>query len=134
MPKIYNRTSEKEKRRLLRNNLTRAEVILWSRLQRKQILGYKFRRQFSVGSYVIDFYCPELKLAIEIDGTSPFKEEIEKYDHHRQESIEKLGISFLRFTNNDIYKNLNGIVQVIGDKIQKMKPSSLESPPYQGGD
>jgi len=129
MTKIYNRTSEKEKRRLLRNNLPKAEVILWSRLQRKQLWGYKFRRQFSVGSYVIDFYCPELKVAIEIDGASHFKEGVEEYDHNRQESIEKLGISFLRFTNNDIYKNLIGVLQAIGDKIQKIKPLPFESPP-----
>ncbi|MFH1335220.1 MAG: endonuclease domain-containing protein [Candidatus Zixiibacteriota bacterium] len=102
---------------------------MWSRLQRKQVWGYKFRRQFSVGSYVVDFYCPELKLAIEIDGASHFKEGAEDYDHNRQESIEQLGISFLRFTNSDIYKNLNGVLQSIGDKIQKVKPSPLESHP-----
>ncbi len=127
MTKIYNRTSEKEKRRLLRNNLTRAEVILWSRLQRIQVLGHKFRRQFSVGSYVIDFYCPEMKLAIEIEGTSRFEDAVEKYDHHRQESIENLGISFLRFTNSDIYQNLDGVLQAIRDEIQKIKPPSLAS-------
>jgi len=122
MTKIYNRTSEKEKRRLLRNNLTKAEIIIWSRLQRKQVLGYKFRRQFSVGSYVLDFYCPELKLAIEIDGTSHFKEGAEEYDHNRQESIEQLGIRFLRFTNTNIYRNLSGVLQTIVGTINALKP------------
>ena len=66
MTRIYNRTSEKEKRRQLRNKMTPAEIILWSRLKNRQVNRYKFRRQYSVGSYVVDFYCPELKLVVEV--------------------------------------------------------------------
>jgi very-short-patch-repair endonuclease len=132
MTKIYNKTSEKEKRQLLRKNMPKAEVIMWSRLKQKQLLGYKFRRQYSVGFYVIDFYCPELKLAIEIDGTSHFREGAEYYDSNRQESIEQPGIKFLRFNNKEVYKNLNGVLEVIIDTVRTIRKPPLKSPPNQG--
>jgi very-short-patch-repair endonuclease len=131
MTKIYNKVSEKEKRRLLRKNMPKAEVIMWSRLKQKQLLGCRFRRQYSVGSYVIDFYCPELKLAIEVDGTSHFKDESEYYDSNRQESIEQLGIRFLRFNNMEVYKKLNGVLEVIIDTVRTIRKPPLKSPPYQ---
>ena len=134
MTKIYNKASEKEKRRLLRKNMSKAEVIMWSRLKQKQILGYKFRRQYSVGSYVIDFYCPELKLAIEIDGTSHFKERAEYYDRNRQESIEQLGIRFLRFSNMEVYKNRSGVLEVIVDTVRTIREPSFKSPLCQAWD
>ncbi|MGD0919462.1 MAG: DUF559 domain-containing protein [Thermodesulfobacteriota bacterium] len=72
MTKIYNRTVEENNRKILRKNMPKAEVILWSRLKGKRLDGYKFRRQFSVAQFVVDFYCPRLKLAIEVDGDSHF--------------------------------------------------------------
>ncbi len=101
--------------------MPKAEIIMWSKLKQKQLLGYRFRRQYSVGSYVIDFYCPELKLAIEVDGTSHYKDRAEYYDRNRQESIEKLGIKFLRFNNAEVYQNLNGVLEVISDNVQRIK-------------
>jgi very-short-patch-repair endonuclease len=74
--------------------MTEPEIILWSRLKNRQMLGYKFRRQVSVGPFVIDFYCPEKKLAIEVDGGSHFVEEAEAYDGERQSVIEQFGIRF----------------------------------------
>ncbi|MBI1803755.1 MAG: endonuclease domain-containing protein [Ignavibacteriae bacterium] len=121
MTNIYNRLSERERRKHLRNNMPSAEVIVWSRLQRRQIHGCKFRRQFSVGPYVLDFYSAELKLAIEIDGDSHFQAGAETYDKARQISIEQLGVKFLRFTNIDVYKNLKGVFESISETIQEMK-------------
>ncbi len=66
----FNPKRTKNFRQYLRNNVTETEVILWSRLKGKQLLGYKIRRQYGVGKYAIDFYCPQLKLGIEIDGES----------------------------------------------------------------
>ncbi len=74
--------------------MPQAEAILWSQLQKRQVLGFKFRRQYGVGSYVLDFYCPEVKLAIEIDGNSHLREDAVEYDGTRQAEIEKLGIRF----------------------------------------
>ena len=133
MTKFFNKTAEKEKRRLLRKILPKVEVVIWSRLKGKQVLGYKFRRQYSIGTYVIDFYCPALKLAVEIDGDSHFQEGAQDNDKHRQAFIESFGIQFLRFTNEDVLRNLEGVLEAIKQALQEAnhgKSSELESPPY----
>lgn len=107
MTRAFNKTSEKEKRRQLRNNMPPAEVLLWGKLKGKALSGYKFRRQFSVNKFVLDFYCPELKLAIELDGDSHFDP---GKDEERQRMIESYGIRFLRFTNEEVYKNLEEVL------------------------
>ncbi len=96
MTKVFNRTSEKLKRKILRDNMPKAEIVLWAKLKGKGLCGYKFRRQYSVREFIIDFYCPELKLAIEIDGNSHFVEGAETRDRERQQIIESYGIKFLR--------------------------------------
>ena len=118
MTKIYNRTCEKRERRTLRSNMPKAEVVLWSRLKNKGLERCKFRRQYSVGKFVIDFYCPQWKLAIEVDGDSHFSERSEVCDRERQNILESFGISFLRFTNKDIYENLNEVLATIQNRIQ----------------
>lgn len=89
MGKIYNRQSDKEKRKKLRRNMTKAETFLWLEIKDRKILGIKFRRQFGIGAWVVDFYCPEVKLAIEADGAIHHKDEEIEYDKLRQGSIEK---------------------------------------------
>ncbi len=121
MTKIYNKSTEKQKRKELRNQMPLAEVVLWSRIRKRGISGFKFRRQYGVGPYVVDFYCPELKLAIELDGDSHFQEGAEEYDGNRQQTIEQLGIRFLRFTNRDVYKNLNAVLEAIAESAGRMK-------------
>jgi very-short-patch-repair endonuclease len=124
MTVLYNKSTENQKRRKLRNQMPTAEVILWSRLQKRQLLGFKFRRQFSVGPFVLDFYCPEAKLAIEIDGDSHFQNSTSDYDGSRQETIEQFGIRFLRFTNLEIYKNLNSVLETIAVELKAAKKAS----------
>jgi len=119
MTKIFNRAYEKNNRKMLRSNMPKAEVVLWSRLKGKRLDGYKFRRPYSVQKFVIDFYCPRLKLAIEVDGDSHFSEGSERTDKARQAFIESFGISFLRFTNRDIYENLAGVLAKIEDFVQE---------------
>ncbi len=119
MTKIYNKSTEKQKRSQLRNRMPSAEAILWSKLQKRQVLGFKFRRQYSVGAYVLDFYCPDAKLAVEIDGDSHFQENAHEYDSSRQASIEQLGICFLRFNNLEIHKNLFGVLEAIRGAVRK---------------
>jgi very-short-patch-repair endonuclease len=99
----------KQRRRALRKNLSKSEAIMWKNLSHRQMHGYKFRRQYSVDQYVLDFYCPELKLAIEVDGDSHFIPGAEDYDKSRQAYIEAYGIRFLRFTNTDVCENLDGV-------------------------
>ena len=111
MTRHHNRPTEKTVRRELRNNMPKAEVVLWSRLKDRQLLGYKFRRQLSVGPYILDFYCPALKLAIEVDGDSHFHDGVRQYDTRRQASIELLGIKILRFLNTEIYENMESVLR-----------------------
>ena len=96
--------------------MPKPEALLWSRLKVKA-LGYKFRRQFSIGSFIVDFYCPEIKLAIEVDGDSHFTEGAEEADRAREREIESYGITFLRFTNKDICENLDGVLERISERL-----------------
>ena len=97
--------------------MPKAEIILWDQLKSKKLNGLKFRRQYSIGPFIVDFYCPKLKLAIEVDGDSHYEEAAEEYDKRRQRYIEKSGIKFLRFTNTDVYENLEGVIQMISEKV-----------------
>ena len=115
----------RERRQFLRKNMPQPEIILWSKIRRKQIKGYRFRRQYSVGSYVLDFYCPELQLAIEIDGESHDRADVVEYDRERQEEISQLGITFLRFTNVDIMKNLESVLRKIKEATESQKTNRV---------
>ncbi len=125
MTKLFNKTSEKLKRRELRSKMTKAEAIVWQKLRCKQLENCKFRNQYSVDRFVLDFYSPELKLAIEIDGESHFQEGVAQYDKERQIFIESAGIQFLRFTNRDVYENLNGVLETIAYKIRELREWSI---------
>jgi len=114
MTTIYNIRAMTPRRRKLRNDAPPAEIILWRYLKGKQMEGYKFRRQYSVGRYVIDFYCPQLKLAIEVDGPSHYlSEQARIYDHKRQRFIESFGITLIRVTNIEIYRTIEGVREFI---------------------
>lgn len=118
---IYNKAEQKGLRRSLRSNLTDAERILWGKLRGKNVFGFKFRRQFGIDDYIVDFYCPELKLAIEVDGDTHFIGNAPEDDKVRQKRIESYGIKFLRVTNNDVYKNLDGVLITLGKFVQDSK-------------
>ena len=105
-----------ENRKRLRNNMTEAEVILWSQLKNRQ-LGTKFRRQHGIGYYILDFYCSEYKLAIEIDGGIHQTPEQASIDIGRQKTLEVTGLKFLRFTNTQIKTELKNVLAVIKQAI-----------------
>lgn len=119
MKKIFNQTEQKEKRRQLRRRSTFAEKLLWRSLRNRNFAGFKFRRQYSVGYFVLDFYCPELKLAIEVDGYSHESEAAKKYDAERQEIIEVYGIRFLRITDDEVHENIERVLEKISMEIKK---------------
>ena len=131
--KIFNNPNLKQRRRELRNNMTKAEVFLWLELKGKKLGGYKFRRQHSIEIYVVDFYCTKVKLAVEIDGATHITdEEIEK-DKQRQSIIEKYGIHFLRFTNEEIFEDRINVLDKILNKVKELDHKNT-SPPLGGGD
>jgi very-short-patch-repair endonuclease len=117
MNEFFNRQTEKDKRRQLRDSMPTAEVIFWSRLKGRQMLQCKFRRQFSVGAFVLDFYSPEIRLGIELDGDSHFQEGAREYDQERQAFIESFRIKIVRFLNSEIYENIDGVLESIGQEI-----------------
>ncbi|MBE0539407.1 MAG: DUF559 domain-containing protein [Ignavibacterium sp.] len=127
MTQLFNKLAEKEKRRVLRKNTTVSEKIVWTYLRRKQILSERFLRQFSIEYFVLDFYCPRLRLAIEIDGDSHFiNQDAIDYDIERQTYIENLGIEFLRFRNEEVFADNDGVINSI---IQKVKELQKGNPP-----
>jgi len=117
MTEFFNREAEKERRRQLRQSMPAAEVMLWTCLKGRRMLGCKFRRQYGGGPFMIDFYSVEIKLGIELDGESHFHDRAQEYDQKRQKFIESFGIKIIRFLNEDIYEGLDGVLQAIGREI-----------------
>jgi very-short-patch-repair endonuclease len=118
----------KELARELRRNMTLSEVLLWNELKQKKILGYDFDRQRPIGNFIVDFYCKELSLAIEIDG----KSHIYRYDYddERQRILEKSGVRFLRFEDIEIKKRMTNVLRVIEDWIENNR--ATDDPSLEG--
>ena len=123
---IHNRQILKSRRKELRNNSTPAEKLLWSVLQHSNLGGYKFRRQHSVGAYILDFFCPSECLAVELDGDSHFTDEAIEYDRERTAYLNALGIKVLRFLNTDVYDNLNAVCERILEEIKGGNLTTLD--------
>ena len=108
--------------RQLRNNITLAEVLLWQNIKGKSY-GYEFHRQVPIDEFIVDFYCHELYLAIEIDGsTHDYNFDIDKY---RQKKLESLGISFIRFSDNDVKRNINDVLRALEIVILEIEEKNL---------
>ena len=101
----------------LRENMTDAEKHLWAKIRMRQLKGYHFYRQKPVGDYIVDFFCPRTKLVIEIDGSHHLVGETIKYDRIRDDYLSSLGLRVLRFANNEVLKNIDGVVERIGEEI-----------------
>ncbi|MBE2217174.1 MAG: excinuclease ABC subunit C [Ignavibacteria bacterium] len=101
---------QKEKARALRKSETAAEKKLWSALRNKKAGNFKFRRQHPIGYYIVDFYCDEMNLIIEIDGSIHDEEDNKEYDKIRQEQLENIGYTFLRFSNNDVMNSIDTVL------------------------
>ena len=99
--------------RNLRKNSTLQEKRLWNILKNRQLKNYKFKRQVPVGNYIVDFLCAEKNLVIEIDGGQHNEPDKIKYDNARTEFLNSKGYKVIRFWNNDIYENINGVVSEI---------------------
>ncbi len=103
----YNK-SLRDYARKLRNNSTLAEVVLWDEvLKQKQLKGYSFLRQRTIGNYIVDFFCKELKMIIELDGAiHRFQQSKDKY---REDNLRKMGYNIIRFHNEEILKNIHNV-------------------------
>ncbi len=113
MQKISNKKELKTIRKSLRNSSTSAEATLWTCLKKKQIAGLKFRRQHSIENYIPDFYCPQIKLAIELDGEPHGLLAKRTLDAERDEHLNNLGIKVLRFENRIVFQEPDEIINQI---------------------
>ena len=110
----------KNNSRRLRKTMTDAEIILWSKIRMKQLNNCQFYRQKIIGDYIVDFYYPKCNLIIELDGGQHYSDagEIMKADKVRDEVLKTMGFMVLRFTNVDIFKNIEGVVTRILENIE----------------
>ncbi len=117
---FYNYKSQlKPLARNLRKNMTLSEVLLWEQMKNKQLLDCKFRRQVPIGGFIIDFYCKELHLALEIDGNShDYKIE---HDALRNKYLQELGITVLHINDIDVKKNMQLVIEYIVEKIKELE-------------
>ena len=110
---LYNIKNLKEKRKELRSNSTSAEAVLWKMLKGKQIEGKRWRRQFSIGNFILDFYCPEIKLCIELDGSEHYTVSGQFNDERREEFLKSQGITIIRFENKEIWYSTEQVIETI---------------------
>ena len=114
-----NRPNSRVYAKLHRRRMTDAEVILWSRLRRNAIKGRRFRRQHPIGPYIADFVCLPLRLVVEIDGATHGSDEEILHDRRRDAYLRGRGFSVLRFWNQEIYDNLNGVLEKIWSEVTR---------------
>ena len=116
---LHNRPYLKKFRKELRNNPTKAENRLWRALRKSQLEQRKFRRQHSIDNYIVDFYCPSEKLIIELDGEIHNNSINSEYDFKRTEDLNKFGYRVLRFKNNEVFENLDLVLEAIKKEYKK---------------
>ena len=119
MKRIYNKKIVRPCRRALRSNLTLAEKVIWLSLHKRQTGGIRFLRQYSIDNFIVDFYSPELKLGIEVDGDSHVGNE--EYDKYRQTLIEQHKIKILRFSNEQVMGNPEKVIEKVKQAIGEIK-------------
>jgi len=118
---FYNNLGQKTRRKELRKNQTDAEKILWFYLRRHSLEGLKFFRQYGVGPYILDFYCPQIRFGIEVDGGQHAENRNVLDDKRRMEFLEKENIKILRFWNDEILKQKEAVIEKIREFIIKNK-------------
>jgi very-short-patch-repair endonuclease len=116
--------------RTLRNQPTEAERRLWQYLRSRQLEGCKFRRQHPYGNYILDFVCLERKIVVEADG-GQHADNLE-YDQVRTLLLERAGFAVLRFWNNEIFNNIEGVIEVISNALARRVTPSPPNPPLEG--
>ena len=108
----YNK-SLKECSKLLRVNMTEAERLLWEKIGGKQLKGYQFYRQKTIGNYIVDFHCPKAKLIIELDGGQHYSSEGKEKDQTRDKYMKGIGLKVLRFSDKEVFNNTQGVLEEI---------------------
>ena len=108
-----------DKAKGLRAEMTEAEIKLWYKLRKNQLLGYKFRRQHPIFLFIVDFYCHKAKLVVEVDGKVHEDPDQQEYDEQRTYELEHLGLTVIRFSNEEVLNNIDHVIQQIQEQLQK---------------
>lgn len=124
---MLNPKKTKKQRQYLRNNMTKWEVRLWNDLKNKKMFGFKVRRQYGIDNLVIDFYCPELKLAIEVDGDAHYYQDKIEMDKRKDQRLHEEGIQLIRLKNKDLEEDYESTVIYLEDKF-KARAYELHKP------
>ncbi len=114
---IRNDPKLKKRRKELRQNQTEAEKLIWSQLRDKRFYGVKFFRQYSFGPYILDFYSPDLRFAIELDGGQHSEQEQQEYDENRSAYLKAHDMKVIRFWNSEVMQNIEGVLVRIAEKV-----------------
>ena len=113
-----NQQSDPTKNRLSKEGVNTTESrLLWSRLRRKQVLGVQFSRQKPIGTYIVDFYAPKVKLVVEVDGSQHLNTDHSRKDAERDAYLGNMGLKVLRFNSRQVLKQTNGVVQAIAETV-----------------
>jgi len=122
MKYLRNDPTLKERRRELRRNQTDAEKAFWQQVRNQQFYGLKFFRQYSVGAYILDFYCPAIRLAVELDGSQHNLPDGREYDEVRTAFLEAHGILVVRFWNHDVLSTMECVLEKLSEKANPSRP------------
>jgi len=107
---------------ILRKNMTLSEILLWKKLRDRKIFNTKFRKQHPISMFIVDFYCHELKLVIEVDGDIHNDKESREYDLGRSAELNKFGLKVIRFTNDEVIYNIDSVITRILGVITELAP------------
>jgi very-short-patch-repair endonuclease len=117
-----------EKAHALRQSMTKAETVLWNELKNRKFMGLKFRRQHPIHQFIGDFYCHEKKLIIEVDGSIHDREESNEHDVNRTAELDHMGISVIRFRNEQVFNNIDLVLNEIRQFIERSENAGSPSP------
>ena len=116
---LFNRKRLEKRRKELRKVGTAAEAVLWKYLQKRQLLSKKFRRQESIGPYIVDFYCPECRVIVELDGDPHDEIVVAEYDAERTKFLEQYGMKLIRFENRVLFENPEAVLETIRQALSE---------------
>ena len=122
MPIIHYNPKLKALAAHLRSQGTKSEIILWNQLKGSQVNGFRFIRQKPIGDYIVDFYCKEVGLVIELDGISHQYNEVMDLDERKQSYLESIGLKVIRFEDEDVIRDLPNVMRVIEYTALSLKP------------
>lgn len=120
MTEIFNKEPQTKLRKILRNRMTKSETVLWKHIKGKQ-LGFKFRRQCGIGKYIADFYCPEVKLVIEVDGLTHNEESVFNKDQEKERYFVTLGLKVKRYSSEQVFKFIDEVVEDLWNTCTELK-------------